>query len=46
MLSYLDDIDNKCDKTLEDVKKFIPLSSERSELEFAIEADIIEDVPK
>lgn len=47
IMSYLDDIDNKCETTLDNIKKFIPPpDSDRTEMEYTIEADIIEDVPK
>lgn len=47
IMSYLDDIDTKCETTLDNIKKFIPPpDSDRTEMEYTIEADIIEDVPK
>lgn len=47
IMSYLDDIDNKCETTLDNIKKFIPPpDSDRTEMEYTVEADIIEDVPK
>lgn len=47
IMSYLDDIDTKCETTLDNIKKFIPPpDSDRTEMEYTVEADIIEDVPK
>ncbi|XP_055906450.1 centrosomal protein of 131 kDa isoform X2 [Eupeodes corollae] len=45
ILSYLDDVENSCDKTLLETRRSIP-ESNRSEIEFVVEPDIAEDVPK
>lgn len=45
ILQYLDNVESSCDKTILETRRSIPESS-RSEIEFAIEPDIAEDVPK
>lgn len=47
MLSYLDQLDSNCDKTIEEVKMMKLPDSARSEIDFTAEPyDFIEDVPK
>ncbi len=45
IFSYLDKVDSNCDKVLISSKNIAP-DSEHHELEFALEPDVIEDVPK
>ena len=45
IFSYLDKVDLNCDKALIDAKSNVP-DRENMELEFALEPDVIEDVPK
>uniref|UniRef100_A0A0K8V8E0 5-azacytidine-induced protein 1 n=1 Tax=Bactrocera latifrons TaxID=174628 RepID=A0A0K8V8E0_BACLA len=45
ILSYLDTVEDSCDRTLLETRRSIP-ESNRSEIEFVVEPDIAEDVPK
>ncbi|XP_067633573.1 centrosomal protein of 131 kDa [Eurosta solidaginis] len=45
ILTYLDDVEDSCDRTLLETRRSIP-ESNRSEIEFVVEPDIAEDVPK
>lgn len=45
ILSYLDNVEDSCEKTLLETRRSIP-ESNRSEVEFVVEPDIAEDVPK
>lgn len=45
ILSYLDNVEDSCEKTLLETRRSIP-ESNRSEVEFVVEPDIVEDVPK
>lgn len=45
ILNYLDDVESSCDKAILETRRSIP-ESNRSEIEFVIEPDITEDVPK
>jgi hypothetical protein len=46
IFSYLDKVDSTCDKALIDIKGNNLVERENIELEFALEPDVIEDVPK
>lgn len=45
ILSYLDNVEDSCEKTLLETRRSMP-DSNRSEVEFVVEPDIAEDVPK
>lgn len=45
ILSYLDNVEDSCEKTLMETRRSMP-DSNRSEIEFVVEPDIAEDVPK
>ncbi|TMW52960.1 hypothetical protein DOY81_001993 [Sarcophaga bullata] len=45
ILSYLDNVENSCEKALMETRRSMP-DSNRSEVEFVVEPDIAEDVPK
>uniref|UniRef100_A0A1A9WWU9 Centrosomal protein of 131 kDa n=1 Tax=Glossina brevipalpis TaxID=37001 RepID=A0A1A9WWU9_9MUSC len=45
ILSYLDNVENSCEKTLLKTRLAMP-DTNRSEIEFVTEPDIVEDVPK
>ncbi|XP_055372788.1 centrosomal protein of 131 kDa [Condylostylus longicornis] len=45
ILEYLEDVENDCDRTLLETRRSIP-ETNRTEIEFSIEPDIAEDVPK
>lgn len=45
IISYLDNVEDSCEKTLLETRRSIP-ESNRSEIEFVVEPDIVEDVPK
>ncbi|XP_012162496.1 centrosomal protein of 131 kDa [Ceratitis capitata] len=45
ILTYLDTVEDSCDRTLLETRRSIP-ESNRSEMEFVVEPDIAEDVPK
>ncbi|XP_017476876.1 PREDICTED: centrosomal protein of 131 kDa [Rhagoletis zephyria] len=45
ILNYLDNVEDSCDRTLLETRRSIP-ESNRSEMEFVVEPDIAEDVPK
>uniref|UniRef100_A0A0A1XT81 5-azacytidine-induced protein 1 n=1 Tax=Zeugodacus cucurbitae TaxID=28588 RepID=A0A0A1XT81_ZEUCU len=45
ILSYLDTVEDSCDRTLLETRRSIP-ESNRSEIEFVVEPDVAEDVPK
>ncbi|XP_053964329.1 centrosomal protein of 131 kDa [Anastrepha ludens] len=45
ILTYLDNVEDSCDRTLLETRRSIP-ESNRSEIEFVVEPDIAEDVPK
>ena len=46
IFSYLDKVDSTCDKALIEIKGNNLVERENVELEFALEPDVIEDVPK
>lgn len=46
IFSYLDKVDSTCDKALIDAKGNGLVERDNLELEFALEPDVIEDVPK
>lgn len=46
IFSYLDKVDSTCDKALIDAKSSSHGDRDNLELEFALEPDVIEDVPK
>lgn len=45
ILSYLDNVEDSCEKTLMETRRSMP-DSNRTEVEFVVEPDIAEDVPK
>ncbi|KAM7343644.1 centrosomal protein dilatory [Cochliomyia hominivorax] len=45
ILSYLDNVEDSCEKTLMETRRSMP-DTNRSEVEFVVEPDIAEDVPK
>ncbi|XP_073845616.1 centrosomal protein dilatory isoform X2 [Musca autumnalis] len=45
ILSYLDNVEDSCEKTLLETRRSMP-DSNRTEVEFVVEPDIAEDVPK
>lgn len=45
ILSYLDNVEDSCEKALMETRRSMP-DSNRSEVEFVVEPDIAEDVPK
>lgn len=46
IFSYLDEVDSSCDKALMATKGCNVADRDNIELEFALEPDVIEDVPK
>lgn len=45
ILSYLDNVEDSCERTLLETRRSMP-DTNRSEVEFVVEPDIAEDVPK
>lgn len=45
ILAYLNNVENSCDKTLMETRRSIP-DSNRSEVEFVVEPDVTNEVPK
>jgi len=44
-LAYLNNVESSCDKTLMETRRSMP-DSNRSEVEFVVEPDVTDEVPK
>lgn len=45
ILAYLNNVESSCDKTLMETRRSLP-DSNRSEVEFVVEPDVTDEVPK